>query len=58
MPYIVQATLKERNSATFTAEALTKQDAIAKAAGLRAQGFEVVHIMGPDGKLVEETEDD
>jgi hypothetical protein len=58
VPYIVKASQKERNSATFTAEALTKRDAIAKAVGLRAQGFEVVQISAPDGKPVDETEDD
>jgi hypothetical protein len=57
MIYVVYADLKEPNTGTFTAEAKTKHDAIEKARGLRAQGLRV-HIIGPDGKRIDEADDD
>jgi len=58
MPYLIEGATKERNSATLKDRAETKADAVAKAKGLREAGFEVVRITGPDGKPINETEDD
>jgi Uncharacterized protein conserved in bacteria (DUF2188) len=55
MVYVVRAVLKE-GRARFTAELETRQAAIRSAKELREQGFEVT-ITGPDGKIVDETED-
>ena len=57
MVYVVQAGLKERGSGTFKVEAKTRRGAIEKARDLRKEGLEVT-ITGPDGKPVDETEDE
>jgi hypothetical protein len=55
--HIVLATLPEPESGAFLAEAKTLRDAIEKAQDLRKQGLDV-KITGPDGKPVDETEDE
>jgi hypothetical protein len=55
MVYVVQAILV-KGGARFKAELETRQAAIRSAKELREHGCEVT-ITGPDGKLVDETED-
>jgi hypothetical protein len=55
MTYIVQAILTKSGIGRSRAELVTRRDAIESANELRLQGMEV-NIIGPDGKLLDETD--
>jgi hypothetical protein len=55
MTYIVQAILTKRGIGRYRGELDTRRDAIECANELRLQGTEV-NIIGPDGKLLDETD--
>jgi hypothetical protein len=57
MVYIVQGTRSERGAGLLRVRVKTKRDAIESAWGLRQRGL-TVHITDPDGKPIEETEDE
>ena len=54
MTYIVQAILTKSGIGRYRGELVTRRDAIESANELRLQGMEV-NIIGPDGKLLDET---
>jgi hypothetical protein len=53
--YVVLATSKDRKIGRLAAEVATKDAALKSARHLRKQGF-VVTVTGPDGRPVDETE--
>jgi hypothetical protein len=57
MVYVVRAIHVNGVTGTFTAEKNTRREALELAKSLRAIGLLVI-ITGPDGKTVDETEDE
>jgi hypothetical protein len=57
MGYVVRAINVDGVTGTFTAEKNTRREALELAKRLREEGFWVI-VTGPDGKAVDETEDE
>jgi hypothetical protein len=57
MAYVVRAINLDGVTGTFTAEKNTRREALELAKSLRESGLWVI-VTGPDGKTVEETEDE
>ena len=57
MAYVVRAINVDGVTGTFTAEKNTRREALELAKALREEGFLVI-VTGPDGKTVDETEDE
>jgi hypothetical protein len=57
MAYVIRAINVDGVTGTFTAEKNTRREALRLAKTLREEGFWVI-ITGPDGKTVDETENE
>jgi hypothetical protein len=57
MAYVVRAVNVDGVTGTFTAEKNTRREALELAKSLRERGFWVI-IKGPDGKTLDETEEE
>ena len=57
MAYVVRAINVDGVTGTFRAEKNTRREALELAKALREEGFLVI-VTGPDGKTVDETEDE
>jgi hypothetical protein len=57
MAYVVRAINLDGVTGTFTAEKNTRREALELAKSLRESGLWVI-VTGPDGKTVDETEDE
>ena len=57
MGYVVRAIHEDGVRGTFKAEKDTRREALELAKALREEGFLVI-VTGPDGKTVDETEDE
>ena len=57
MAYVVRAINVDGVTGTFAAEKNTRREALELAKTLREEGFWVI-VTGPDGKTVDETEDE